>query len=387
MRTSQVGMRYDSSSPAAALNCRPRADPRTPVKDYRRNEEHDEGDDENEPRLERPPRVVHISPSPSPSSPRDGSGGPISRNGKRMKRAKEEIQQLSDKNQRLKDRISQLREDNKFLLQNNKNLVEQAKLLAEEKEHLDSEVRRLAGKGGHILNERKLLEANLQASKDALATKKQLLEEVTRQRDDLKEQVGPLESETNELSSCVLALKDVLRGRDEELQSYKVALKQRDQEWGADRIKLEELKKSAEMLKTLQQQVLAGVDRHEPTFDETIHSRFIIVNAKINSAVRTGGKGLNLYSLFASTPFNEWTQNAIPSHSYNSKSPILSVNDKRTVKLLMRLAIWNFVKKTLFNRENPFAVFGASVADNLTEDYVTMFGHSSGKKESNVILF
>ncbi|CAM1509098.1 Fc.00g028370.m01.CDS01 [Cosmosporella sp. VM-42] len=180
--------------------------------------------------------------------------------------------------------------------------------------------------------------------------------------------------ERKKLKEKIQALEIALEERNGQFTKWLLEYSQEKSIWEEDKRELQHLQKSAEMFKKLQEEVLASVDRHEPTFDEKIHAQFIQINGKINTAIRSPGKNLSLFKMFASTPFDGWTEDALPSYCYNSSSPLVSVEDKTVVKLLMRLAIWNFIDRTLFDRGNPFAVYASSPARSLSDDYRGMFG-------------
>lgn len=125
-------------------------------------------------------------------------------------------------------------------------------------------------------------------------------------------------------------------------------------------------------LKKLQQEVLAGVDRHQPAFDEAVLGAFVTVNGKINALVKYTGA---FFKKVGAVPFEEWADGAVWPGAYNVEVEALrpEVRDRRLVKQLLRLVVWKFLGRTLLDRARPFACFGSKLARHLDDDYHVMF--------------
>ncbi len=136
------------------------------------------------------------------------------------------------------------------------------------------------------------------------------------------------------------------------------------------KIDITRLRRAEEALGTLQKEVLAGVDRHEPAFDEAVLKEFIGVNGKISALIKYQGA---FFKKAAAVSFEGWGEGAIWKGAYNVEIEAVKARDKRVVKQLLRLVVWRFLGRRLLDRERPFRCFGSNLAKNLDEDYHLMF--------------
>ncbi len=156
-----------------------------------------------------------------------------------------------------------------------------------------------------------------------------------------------------------------------QLRQENTRLQHVDKEASQLKREVEELRRAKEMLGQLQKEVLAGVDRHEPAFDEAVQAAFVAVNGKINALVKFSSP---VYKAAAAVPFDQWGVGAAMwAGAYNPDSPAVRAREQRVIKQLLRLVVWHFLSKTLLDRARPFACFGSSLARRLDEDYRDVF--------------
>lgn len=123
-------------------------------------------------------------------------------------------------------------------------------------------------------------------------------------------------------------------------------------------------------LASLQQEVLANVDRHEPTFDESIVKAFVKVNRKIDALVRKPRRGaaqaptaaMSLAKFAEAAPFEDWDERVLMSRWYDPQVRDITDRTPEVVSLLLRAVVWNILRRELFDPSRPFAVFGSSAA-------------------------
>ncbi|KAK3899800.1 hypothetical protein C8A05DRAFT_36568 [Staphylotrichum tortipilum] len=161
-------------------------------------------------------------------------------------------------------------------------------------------------------------------------------------------------------------LRQELVRRQQEGAQLRLALKEVDQLNN----EVARLRRAEEMLGKLQKEVLAGVDRHEPAFDEAVLGAFVAVNGKINALVKYTGA---FFKIVGAVPFDTWGPGAMWAGAYNTEVAAVQGKDRRAVKQLLRLVVWHFVGRTLLDRARPFACFGSVLARNLDRDYHSMF--------------
>ena len=136
--------------------------------------------------------------------------------------------------------------------------------------------------------------------------------------------------------------------------------------WKADQAKIANLRSD---LERIQQEVLATVDRLAPQFDEKIQSLFINLNRKIGTLV----KDKTMAQFAIDNPLENWDSGVLWPGTVSATIRTKKAADKKTVKLLLRQAVWKFLSDCLFDRAQPFAPFGGTLARELGSIYATMF--------------
>ncbi|KLU87985.1 hypothetical protein MAPG_06975 [Magnaporthiopsis poae ATCC 64411] len=182
-------------------------------------------------------------------------------------------------------------------------------------------------------------------------------------------------------------LMNILRDKDELLREKDAYLRERDSELlkysqeysvihAAWTVAEDKLAKQTELLTTLQQEALANVDRHEPTFDATVVSAFVKVNRAIDSLVRKGRKGVVTLLRFVEAEGAatvSWREGALPDYCADTRVPEVAERTSEVLALMLRAMVWNMLGQRLFHAHRPFAAFASSTAGDLERSYQRIF--------------
>ncbi|KAL8393634.1 hypothetical protein RB595_003390 [Gaeumannomyces hyphopodioides] len=195
-----------------------------------------------------------------------------------------------------------------------------------------------------------------------------------------KEKIEELRGFNNTLLDVIKERDAALREKDGFLQDRDSELRKYSRDYSlvhtAWTVAEDKLAKQTELLTTLQQEALANVDRHEPTFDATVVGAFVKVNRTINSLVRKGRKDVVTLVRFveaegaATVP---WREGTLPDYCADTRVPEVAERTSEVLALMLRAMVWSVLGKRLFAALSPFAAFGSKTAQLLDQSYKRMF--------------